>query len=73
MRDEYFERRTDFFDEAEYDISKYIPMDVLKLNAINNIRSQGSRYSKVTRRKLRLPKTYPFGEMILNDNVKQSR
>ncbi len=72
-RDEYFQRRADFFEKVEYELSKYVQMDALKIDAIDTIRSQESRYSKVTRKKLKLPKMAPFGELELNDNIKQSR
>jgi hypothetical protein len=68
--EEYYEKREDFFDKIVCEIANCIVLDHAKLEAIDAIRSQKLRYSMT--QSTRVPKLAPFGELNVNDNIKQT-
>jgi hypothetical protein len=72
-REEYHERREDFFDITENEMNKYVQLDPTKIQTLDAVRFQDNHYPKGFRRPLRVPKTHLFGHMEKNNNIKQRR
>jgi vacuolar-type H+-ATPase subunit I/STV1 len=70
---ECYEKREDFFDLFESKMKKRVSLDSNKIESFSSVRSQTAYPSRNADKQLHVPKTYLFGHLEKNENVKQQR
>jgi hypothetical protein len=72
-RQEYLRKREETFNKIENEIGKHISIGDLELRVLDSIKYRDSYDFRVARKSIRIPRLWPFGNLMKNDSSEQQR